>query len=401
MKPIKVAIIGAGQFSQCFVPLYKAHPFVSEVSLCDIEPGRLRSEAARLGVARTFSAFEEVLRAPDIDAVAIFTQRWMHAPMALAALNAGKHVYCAVPAATTLEELSFLVETVRRTGLTYMMGETSMYYGATVYCREKWNSGAFGSFVYGEGEYYHDMSHGFYEAFQFSGGTQWKPTASYPPMLYPTHSVAMVLAVTGARATHVSCLGVQDTHSDGIFREDVSLWKNTFSNQSALMRTSDGGVLRVNEFRRVGVGVGRSVRGSIYGTEGAFEEQSNGAVWTTRTKEIESVEDQLRCRDVGLAEMEKIKVDPALLSEFSAGFAAIHEKYRHRLPEAYRDRPNGHEGSHQFLTDDFVTAVVNGSLPTVSVWDAARYNAPGIVAHESSLREGESLPIQDFGSPAT
>ena len=253
--------------------------------------------------------------------------------------------------------------------------------------------------MYGEGEYYHDMSHGFYEAFQFSGGKQWKPTASYPPMLYPTHSVAMVLAVTGARATHVSCLGVQDTNPDGIFREDVSLWKNTFSNQSALMRTSDGGVLRINEFRRVGVGLGRSVRGSIYGTEGAFEEQSNGAVWTTRTKEIENVEDQLRCRDVGLAEMEKIQVNPALLSEFSASFAAIHEKYRNRLPKSYRDRPNGHEGSHQFLTDDFVTAAVRGTVPTVSVWDAARYNAPGIVAHESSLRDGESLPIPDFGSP--
>lgn len=399
MKPIKIAVIGAGQFAQCFVPLYQAHPLVSEVSLCDIEPERLHSEAARLGVARTFSTFEEVLRAPDIDAVAIFTQRWMHAPMALAALNAGKHVYSAVPAATTLEELSQLVETVRRTGLTYMMGETSMYYGATVYCREKWKAGAFGSFVYGEGEYYHDMSHGFYEAFQFSGGKQWKPTASYPPMLYPTHSVAMVLAVTGARAMHVSCLGVQDTNPDGIFREDVSLWKNTFSNQSALMRTSDGGVLRINEFRRVGVGLGRSVRGSIYGTEGAFEEQSNGAVWTTRTKEIENVEDQLRCRDVGLAEMEKIQVNPALLSEFSASFAAIHEKYRDRLPESYRDRPNGHEGSHQFLTDDFVTAAVRGIVPTVSVWDAARYNAPGIVAHESSLRDGESLPIPDFGSP--
>ena len=399
MKPIKIAVIGAGQFSQCFVPLYQAHPLVSEVSLCDIDPERLRSEAARLGVARTFSTFEEVLRAPDIDAVAIFTQRWMHAPMALAALHAGKHVYSAVPAATTLEELSQLVETVRRTGLTYMMGETSVYYGATVYCREKWKAGAFGSFVYGEGEYYHDMSHGFYEAFQFSGGKQWKPTASYPPMLYPTHSVAMVLAVTGARATHVSCLGVRDTNPDGIFREDVSVWKNTFSNQSALMRTSDGGVLRINEFRRVGVGLGRSVRGSIYGTEGAFEEQSNGAVWTTRTKKIEHVEDQLRCRDVGLAEMEKIKVNPALLSEFSASFAAIHEKYRGRLPESYRDRPNGHEGSHQFLTDDFLTAVVRGIVPTVSVWDAARYNAPGIVAHESSLRDGESLPIPDFGSP--
>jgi predicted dehydrogenase len=398
-KPLRVAIVGAGQFSQCFVPLFAAHPFVGEVSLCEVDVKRLKSEAARLGVTRCFASFEEVLAAPDIDAVAIFTQRWMHAPMALAALASGKHVYSAVPAATTLEELQDLVDAVKRTGLTYMMGETSRYYGATLFCKEKWDAGEFGRFVYGEGEYYHDMSHGFYEAYQFSGGEKWKATASFPPMLYPTHSVAMVLAVTGARATHVSCLGIRDEHSDGVFCKETSLWENVFSNQTALFRTNDGGALRVNEFRRVGVGVGRSVRGSLYGTEGAFEEQSNGAVWTTRDKRLENVEEELRCRDVGLEEMKKVRVDPALLAEFSGGFARIHEKYRDRLPESYREQPNGHEGSHQFLVDDFVQAVVRDQIPSVSVWDAARFNAPGIVAHASSLKDGEQLPVPDFGNP--
>ena len=81
--------------------------------------------------------------------------------MALKALNAGKHVYCAVPAATTLEELDELIANVRRTGLTYMMGETSLYYGTRLYMKEKWDAGDFGHFVYGEGEYYRDMAHGF------------------------------------------------------------------------------------------------------------------------------------------------------------------------------------------------------------------------------------------------
>lgn len=178
----------------------------------------------------------------------------------------------------------------------------------------------------------------------------------------------------------------------------MSLWKNAFSNQSALFRTSDGGMLRVNEFRRVGLGGGRSVRGSIYGTEGTFEEQANGAIWSTRDKKVFPIEDQLRCRDVRQEEMDRIKVDPALLAEFSEGFAKVHEKYRERLPSSYRDQPNGHQGSHQFLTDDFITAAANGTRPTVSVWDAARFNAPGIVALESSLREGAHLPVPDFGT---
>jgi len=401
MKPINVCIIGAGQFSQCFVPLYQSHPLVGEVSLCEVLLERLSAESLRLGVRRTFTHYEDVLKSRDIDAVAIFTQRWSHAPMALQALAAGKHVYCAVPAATTLDELHQLINAVRRTGLTYMLGETSLYYGARLFMKEKWNAGAFGRFVYGEGEYYHDMTHGFYEAFQHSGGVQWKATASYPPMLYPTHSVAMILSVTGACATSVSCLGYADHHPDKIFDPAISLWKNSFSNQSALFRTSDGGMLRINEFRRIGQSGGRSVRGSLYGTEGAFEEQTNGAVWTSRDMwGAESVEDLVKCGGVHTHEQwEAVKVDAALKGEFTSGFGLVHQKYRARLPAAYKLQPNGHEGSHQFLTDDFVTAVASGRIPSCSIWDAARFNAPGIVAHESALREGESLVVPDFGSP--
>ncbi|MCC5808203.1 MAG: Gfo/Idh/MocA family oxidoreductase [Opitutales bacterium] len=401
MKPINVCIIGAGQFSQCFVPLYQAHPLVGEVSLCEVLPERLKAEGDRLGVSRRFTRYADVLAARDIDAVAIFTQRWSHAPMALEALNAGKHVYCAVPAATTLEELHALIDAVERTGLTYMMGETSLYYGSRLFMKEKWDAGAFGRFVYGEGEYYHDMTHGFYEAFQYSGGKDWKQTASYPPMLYPTHSVSMVLSVTSARATKVACLGYVDRHDDGVFRKEVSRWQNNFSNQTALLQTNDGGAMRINEFRRVGQSGGRSVRGRLYGTDGAFEEQTNGALWTTRDMDgSEDVEPLIHCQGVHTHEQwEAIKVDVALKGEFTSGFAEVHQKYRARLPDAYRTLPNGHEGSHQFLTDDFVTAVYHGRLPTCHVWDAARYNAPGILAHASSLRDGEWLDIPDFDSP--
>jgi len=281
-----------------------------------------------------------------------------------------------------------------------MMGETSLYYGSRVYCQERWDAGDFGKFVYGEGEYYHDMSHGFYEAFQYSGGADWKKAASYPPMLYPTHSVAMILGTTGAHATGVSCLGWVDQSDDGVFDPAISFWKNNFSNQSALFRTSDGGMMRINEFRRVGQKGGRSVRISLYGTEGSFEEQSNGGLWTTRDKGNEDVEPLLACGGVHTHDQwEAVKVDAALKGEFVGGFAEVHQKYRARLPEAFKIQPNGHEGSHQFLTDDFVTSVVHSRLPSCSVWDAARFNAPGIVAHHSSLQGGTFLPVPDFGTP--
>jgi predicted dehydrogenase len=397
MKKIKLTVVGTGQFAQGFIPLFRVHPGVGEVSLCEVLPERLATESKRHGISRCFSDFQEVLKS-DVDAVAIFTQRWMHAPMALAALNAGKHVYCAVPAATTVEELQSLIQAVKQTGLIYMMGETSLYYGSRLFMKEKWDAGEFGHFVYGEGEYLHDMSHGFYQAFQFSGGNDWKQTASFPPMLYPTHSVAMVLSVTGANATHVSCMGFEDRSDDGVFDASVSLWKNAFSNQSALFRTSDGGMMRINEFRRVGQRGGRSVRGSLYGTEGSFEEQSNGAIWTTRTISAPlDVEEVVRCaKEPNPKSIHHTKVDAALKGDFISTFGEIHQKYRDRLPEEFREEVNGHEGSHQLLADDFVTAVLQGSRPTCDVFDAARYNLPGIIAHKSAQQGGELMKIPDL-----
>ena len=119
------------------------------------------------------------------------------------------------------------------------------------------------------------MDAGFYDAYRYSGGANWKQTASFPPMLYPTHSTSMILSVTGARMTEVACFGYVDCEDDGVFAAEVSQWGNVFSNQSALFRTSDGGMARINEFRRVGYHASPEVRMSLFGTLGSFETQTN------------------------------------------------------------------------------------------------------------------------------
>lgn len=394
---LKIGVLGAGGFASSFLPLFKAHPLVEEVVIAEAFPERRREQAERFGIGRAYASLGE-LCASDVDAIAIFTQRWLHGPQAVQALRAGKHVYSAVPAAVTREEMTSLVETVAQTGLTYMLGETSWYYPATLYCRERFRKGDFGRFVYGEAEYLHDMSHGFYAAYQHSGGSEWKRTASFPPMLYPSHSVSMIVSVTGARFTSVSCLGQVDENDDGVFKREVSLWGNEMSNQTALFRTSDGGMARINEFRRVGLSGGASVRMSLYGTLGSFEEQTNARVWNTlRTQEQEDLRELLECRPIPVPEAERSRLHASLQEDFFKGLSAVHPA--HRLPVEFAGLGNGHYGSHQFLVCDFIESVTQGTLPPNHVWNAARYCLPGIVAHESALRAGEQLEIPDLGNP--
>jgi predicted dehydrogenase len=396
---LKIGVLGAGSFARSFVPLFKAHPAVDQVYLAEAMPERRAEQAARFGIERTFTGLDELCES-DCDAIAIFTQRWLHGRQALQALRAGKHVYSAVPAGVTLEEIAALVRAVEETGLTYMLGETSYYYPCTLYCRDQFRKGAFGRFVYGEAEYLHDMSHGFYEAYQHSGGDRWKATASFPPMLYPSHSVSMILSVTGARMTQVSCLGWVDDTDDGVFREDVSLWGNVFSNETGLFRTSDGGMVRINEFRRVGLAGGRSVRMSMYGTRGSYEEQTNARVWNTLdVKEQVDLSELLKTGELPVPAAERTGVHAALQEDFFRGVSRVHPV--ERLPREFAGLGNGHEGSHQFLVLDFLEAIETGTPPPNNVWTAARYCVPGIVAHESARAGGELMEMPDFGDPPT
>jgi predicted dehydrogenase len=364
---IKLGILGLGAFGSLFVPLFKAHPLVDSITLCDQSRAKLDAVAAKNGIARTLAGFDDLL-ASDVDAVAVFTQHWMHAPQCVRVLEAGKDACSAVPAAATLDETAALIRAVERTGRIYMMCETSAYRGEAIYCRERWRRGDFGHLAYAQAEYLHDWDHRLYEVAQRRGGPGWQAMArEWFPMAYPTHSVGMVLSVTGAHAKTVSAVGFRDTRESD---REIFSGPNPFSNESALFAMSDGSAMRINEMRRVGHR--GAVRMSLYGTEASFERTSDAHLWNTK----QGVE------------------------RLDASFASDHEderRRRARLPRSLADDGH-HGGSHAYLVDDFVKAVAWRLQPPVNVWQAARYLVPGLIAHRSALRGGELLEVPDFGA---
>lgn len=391
---IRLGIVGVGAFAQGFIPLFNAHPDVDRVVLCDLDAEKCRSNAEKHGIVQTSPSLDDLCDT-DVDAIALFTQNWLHGPQAAQALRAGKHVYSAVPPGILLDELRAIAEAVRETGNIYMLGETSYYYPAVIYCRQRFREGAFGDIVYAEAEYYHDWDHGLYDVARWRGGENWRETAGVPPMFYPTHSTSQILSITGARMTHVSCQGFTDRHEDGIYASNK--WNNPFSNESALFKLSDGSTARINEFRRVGHP--GTVRMTMFGTEGSFEHNASGTVWLTKDRsERESLDVQLTCRAAARrveGDMDKVTADDGTHHTV----APVHPV--HRLPDAFRGLPNGHNGSHQFLVDDFVRACVSGKMPPNNIYEAARYLIPGLIAHESALKGGELLDIPDLGDPPT
>jgi predicted dehydrogenase len=394
-RPIKLAVIGCGQFAGSFLKLWRLHPGVGDIYVTDLVPERAEQHRQSHGLAGVMSGVDEVLSS-DVDAVVVMTQRWTHGELVLKALAAGKHVYSAVPMSIELDEITSIISAVASTGLVYMMGETSYYNPAVMYAREKVAAGDMGSIFYSEGDYVHDMDNGFYAAFQFSGGDGWKATASYPPMLYPTHAVGGVLGALPTYATSVSCIGIPDTRGDGVFDRSVSMFDNDYSNMSAHFGLADGGVMRTNEFRRVGHPAHvQESRFRFYGTDAVMEQTSTGASWSTRAG-ITDIGELFETRgEVDPTAPEYADIDPALLHSFSSGSARVQD--RARLPREFDGAPNGHEGSHHYLADDFVRAVVRRSQPPTNAWLAARFTVPGLIAMQSARQDGARLAVPDFG----
>ena len=387
---ISLGLVGLGAFGGAFAELFKNHPLVDRIGLCDREPERIRAFAEKeswqdkFNERDAYASLDDICQS-DLDALVIITQHWLHAPQCVQAMAAGKHVYSAVPVISIpdgdeiLEWCDKLVETSRRTGQHYMYGETTYYHPQAMYCRRRAAEGAFGDFVYSEGEYLHDVDARCNlrevrrRRYASRAGQEWlQQMETYKargvqsgPMHYPTHSTGGPISVMQAHAEKVCAFGYMNRTNDDFFPD------NAYgpSNETALFYMSNGATMRICEYREIGH-VGReSFR--VYGTLGSFERDT----WIDKRERLELTVDDMR--------------DP-LPPEVVEAFTAC---------STSSNIYGGHGGSHAFLVNEFVDAIANGRRPAINVWEAVRYMAAGVMAHKSALRGGELLDVPDWGDP--
>ncbi len=122
MNKIKVGIIGTGSISNEHIQANLKNPNVELYAFCDINEKQLQLMAEKYGVTRTFTDKDEMLKLEELDAVSVCTWNSEHAPCTIAALNAGKHVLCEKPMATSAEEARSMVEAAERNGKLLMIG---------------------------------------------------------------------------------------------------------------------------------------------------------------------------------------------------------------------------------------------------------------------------------------
>ncbi len=340
-RKIRVGLVGYGvcQFGAAFG--FQDHPNVEVVAVSDLIPDRCARLAKAARCAKTYPSLEELVKDDRIEAVFVATDAPSHARHCMEVLKHGKHVASAVPAVFgSIVEAYKLFDAVKTSGLKYMMFETSCFHEDLYGMRQIHEAGGLGKLLYSEGEYYHYMD---------------TPIDSYkgwriglPPQWYPTHSNAYYIGVTGGSFTEVSCMGMPSVIEH--LRPANNIYENPFGTEIALFRTSEGGTSRMAvSWDSPGVG---GEMGRIRGQKGSYYGKYEGL-------------------EKNLPDIKRPPLPP--------GVAA-----------------GSHGGSHGYLMNEFVTAILQNRKPLVDIAQALNMTVSGIIAHQSALRGGKLMKIPQF-----
>jgi UDP-N-acetylglucosamine 3-dehydrogenase len=127
MKKIRVGVIGCGSIAQHrHLPEYQVNPNVELVAVCDINQERALEVAEKYSVL-SYTTYEELLKSAEVDAVSVCTPNYLHAPITIAALEAGLHVLCEKPMATSKEEAEAMIGAAEKNGKKLMIGHNQRF----------------------------------------------------------------------------------------------------------------------------------------------------------------------------------------------------------------------------------------------------------------------------------
>jgi predicted dehydrogenase len=363
-KKVKVGVVGLG-FGAEFVPLYQKHPDAECYAICQRDEANLKKVGDMFKVERRFTRFEDMLKDKEIDAIHVVTPISSHAPMTIAALEAGKHACSTVPMATTVKECLKVAEARRKSAKVYMMMETAVYTREFLFVKEMVDKGDLGKIQFLRGSHQQNMSLPGWPDYWYG----------FPPMHYATHAVSPLMSLVGGEVESVVCFG------SGTIREEYAKkYGSAFAIETALMKLR-GSDLSCEVTRSLFDTI-RQYRESfdVYGTKLSFE-------WEQLAGE-----------------------KPVLYSGFEDAKRVEVPDFGHRLPKeiapytvhgVYDDQHEhtsfiqgaGHGGSHPHLAHEFIRAIVEERESAVDARKAANWTMAGICSHESAMKGGKRVDV--------
>jgi hypothetical protein len=384
---VRFGIIGVGKRGTAMLELLLAIPNARVTAVCDVVEEKVLRAQARIVKAgqpspAIFSAgdrdFANLVRRDDIDFVYVATPWDWHVPMALEAMQAGKHAGLEVPAATTVDDCWKIVDASERTRRHCMIMENCCYGANELLILNMVRAGVFGDLLHGEAAYLHDIRG---ELFSDEGEGLWRrfPHLSRNGNLYPTHGLGPVANYMGInrgdRFDYMVSLsspqkGLEAYRSAHVPRGDAK-WKERYrcgDVNTSLLKTAKG--LTILLQHDVSNARPYSRLNGIQGVKGLFEDYPP-----------------------------RIYIEGDRQEESFGDLTPYVEKYTHRLwrqqGEAAR-ASGGHGGMDYLMLWRLVQCFREGLPPDLDVYDAAAWSAPGPLSEASVAGGSAPVKIPDF-----
>ena len=361
MDKVKIGVIGGGR-GKSMIRYGREASNAELVAICDFRDDvleRMKKECGEDGISY-YSDYDEFLK-HDMDAVVLANYANQHAPFAIKAMKAGKHVFSEVLPVQTLKEAVELIETVEETGKIYAYGENYCFMSAPYEMRKLYRQGLIGEFEYGEGEYVHNCEP-IWPEITYGEPDHWRNNMY--ATFYCTHSIGPMIHITGLRPVRVT--GFEGPKTERKLR--VGSKSGSFGME--LIQLENGGIFKSIHGDLYVDSIWYSIYGSKGNMESARESAQNGA-------------------------FDRIYIHA---DEYSGGYDTT--KKDTYLPTREQDeqaKSFGHGTSDFYTMYNFVRKIQGDpDADIIDVYEALDMFLPGLFAYRSVLNGGIPMEIPNL-----
>lgn len=396
---VRVGFIGLGDRGDGAVNRFTYIDGAKIVALCDIEEERvnemqeLLAERGKPAAAAYFGsrdAWKELCQRDDIDLVYIVTDWKMHTPMAVYAMEQGKHVAIEVPATTCIDECWQLVNTAERTQRHCMMLENCVYDFFELTTLNMAQQGLFGEVIHAEGAYIHNLDpywKNYYE------GWRYEFNKVHRGDVYPTHGLGPACQVLNIhRGDKMNTLVSMDTKAFNGLNVAEQFGETEYANGDhtiTLIQTEKGKIIEIQHNVVTPRPYNRMYQ--VEGTEGFANKYPNeGYAIRTEGRQFDghkAVDDLTGSASDG----------EAYLSDEARD--ALMEQYKHPIArdiEEMAKKVGGHGGMDFIMDYRLIYCLRNGLPLDQDVYDAAEWSSLGELTRVSIENGNIPVVMPDF-----
>ncbi len=391
---VRVGFVGLGMRGPGAVNRFTHLEGVEIKGLCDLEQknvSKCQPMLERAGMPKAAEyvgeeAYKELCERDDIDLIYIATDWLNHTPIALYAMEHGKHVAIEVPAATSLEECWQLVDTSERTRRHCMMLENCVYDFFELTCLNMAQQGVFGEILHAEGAYIHNLSPYWDD---YHGNWRLDFNQKHRGDVYATHGFGPVCqALNIHRGNRLNYLVCMDTKSVlGLEKAKAKMGATEFANgdhTTTLIKTEKGQTIELQHNVYTPRPYNRLYQ--LTGTKGfANKYPINGFTFTEGQLKEGIVPEGQRLDEHGFASQEVM--------------AAALQAYKHPIHKEIEEKAKqvGGHGGMDFVMDYRLVYCLQNGLPLdQDVYDAAEWSCIGELSATSAKHNSMPVAVPDF-----